>query len=89
MTVLFVLLIPNYQTTMKTCERCLRPDVCNYAGQCLKAKDDLIHENEEVIEMGLCEVPHIMLRPDQLYRFVVMPDCEKCKDAAAPYRTNA
>ena len=38
--------------------------------------------------MGLCEVPHIMLRPEQLYRFVVMPDCQKCKDAAAPYQTN-
>ena len=32
-----------------------------------------------VIEMGLCEVEHVMLHPNQLYRFVVMPDCDKCK----------
>ena len=41
-----------------------------------------------VIEMGLCEVQHIMLRPNQLYRFVVMPDCEKCK-ALDVYSPNA
>ena len=41
-----------------------------------------------VIEMGLCEVEHIMLRPNQLYRFVVMPDCEKCK-ALDVYSPNA
>lgn len=44
--------------------------------------------DEEVVEMSLCEVPHIMLRPDQLYRFAVMSDCQKCKDATEPYRTN-
>ena len=32
-----------------------------------------------VIEMGLCEVEHVMLRPNQLYRFIVMPGCEKCR----------
>ena len=32
-----------------------------------------------VIEMGLCEVEHVMLRPNQLYRFIVMPGCDKCK----------
>jgi len=32
-----------------------------------------------VIEMGLCEVEHVMLRPNQLYRFTVMPGCDKCK----------
>jgi len=34
---------------------------------------------QEPIELGLCEVEHIMLRPNQLYRFIVMPGCEKCK----------
>lgn len=72
---------------MKTCERCLRPDVCNYAGQCLKPKEDP-QKVDDVVEMGICEVPHIMLRPDQLYRFVVMPGCKKCAEAASPYLAN-
>ena len=33
----------------------------------------------KVTEMGLCEVRGIVLRPNQLYRFLVMPGCEKCK----------
>jgi hypothetical protein len=74
---------------MKTCERCLRPDVCNYAGQCLKPEEKPAPKADDVIEMGLCEVPHISLRPDQLYRFVVMPGCAKCESAAAPYLTNS
>lgn len=45
--------------------------------------------SDEVIEMGLCEVPHIFLRPNQLYRFVVMPGCKACTDAAVPYTQNA
>ena len=60
----------------------MRPEVCSYAGQCLKAADDA-RLGPDVIEMGLCEVPMIGLRPNQLYRFVVMPDCENCKAAAA------
>jgi hypothetical protein len=32
-----------------------------------------------VTVMGLCEVEHVFLRPNQLYRFVVMPGCDKCK----------
>jgi hypothetical protein len=54
----------------------------------LKKILETVNPDSEVIEMGLCEVPHIGLRPDQLYRFVVMPDCQKCEDAAAPYQTN-
>ncbi len=41
--------------------------------------------SDPVIVMGLCEIPHIMLRPNQLYRFVVMPGCKKCEAAAAPF----
>jgi hypothetical protein len=36
-----------------------------------------------VIEMGLCEIPHLFLHPGQLYKFVVMPDCPACAKAAA------
>lgn len=39
----------------------------------------------EVVEMRLCEVPMVMLRPNQDYRFTVDPNCEKCADAAKPY----
>ncbi len=41
---------------------------------------------EEVIEMALCEVPFLMLRPGVLYRFVEMPGCDACAAAAAPYK---
>ena len=51
----------------------------------LEARVAEFQDPEEVIEMGLCEVPYIGLRPGQLYRFVVMPGCEKCAAAAAPY----
>jgi len=34
---------------------------------------------ESVTVMGLCKVEHVFLRPNQLYRFVVMPGCDKCK----------
>ncbi len=36
----------------------------------------------EPIELGLCEVEHIFLKPNQLYVFVVIPDCEKCAQLA-------
>jgi hypothetical protein len=39
----------------------------------------------EVFEMGLCEVYHIILRKNQLYRFVILGDCEKCKEIASHY----
>ena len=44
--------------------------------------------NGVITEMALCEVPHVFLRPGQLYRFVVMPGCKACEDAAAPYSPN-
>lgn len=31
-----------------------------------------------ICEMGLCEVGHIFLKPNQLYRFVVIEGCKKC-----------
>lgn len=42
----------------------------------------------EVIEMALCEVGRLMLRPDVLYRFTVRDGCKACADAAAPYPPN-
>ena len=42
-------------------------------------------KDEEIVEMALCEVPYIFLRPNQLYKFIVMPNCEKCSAAAKPY----
>lgn len=29
-------------------------------------------------EMYVCEIAHLILRPNQTYRFAVHPDCEKC-----------
>jgi hypothetical protein len=36
-----------------------------------------------VVEMGMCEAPHVALKPNQLYRFVVMSSCDMCKKIAA------
>lgn len=44
--------------------------------------------NDAITEIALCEVPHILLRPGQLYLFVVRPGCKACEDAAAPYSPN-
>jgi hypothetical protein len=38
----------------------------------------------EVIELALCEPPHLFLRPDVLYRFVVMEGCPDCARACNP-----
>lgn len=38
-----------------------------------------------ITELSLCEVPHLQLRSNTLYRFVVQPGCEACKSAAAVY----
>lgn len=43
-------------------------------------------ELSDVVEMWLCEVPHLFLRPDQLYRFGVDPNCQACVSAAAVYK---
>jgi len=41
--------------------------------------------NNEIIEMALCEVDHVMLRPNRLYRFIVMPNCPACEKLASVY----
>jgi hypothetical protein len=38
---------------------------------------------ELIIEMALCEVNHVFLKANQLYRFVVMPNCKECAALAA------
>lgn len=35
-----------------------------------------------VLSMGLCEAAHLILRPDQLYRFVQLAGCAKCATLA-------
>lgn len=35
-------------------------------------------KKEDVMEMRLCEQGHVILKPDQLYRFTVDPHCPKC-----------
>ena len=39
----------------------------------------------EVTELALCESEHLILRADQLYRFVAMPGCKRCEELAAVY----
>jgi hypothetical protein len=41
---------------------------------------------EKITKMRICEVPHIFLQPDILYRFTVDPDCDNCQSAVAPYK---
>ncbi len=33
----------------------------------------------EVMEMRVCEIAFLILRPGQLYRFTVDPDCARCR----------
>jgi len=40
---------------------------------------ELPKDSYEVIEMNICEVEHIVLRANKLYRFLIDPNCEKCK----------
>jgi hypothetical protein len=37
---------------------------------------------EEVIIMNICEVPHLILKPNVIYKFVVAENCESCRLAA-------
>ena len=39
-------------------------------------------DNEQPLNMRLCETQHVRLKPDTLYRFTVDPQCQKCKDEA-------
>lgn len=38
--------------------------------------------SEAVTIMGLCETEQLVLHPNQLYRFMVMPDCARCAELA-------
>jgi hypothetical protein len=37
---------------------------------------------EEIIELALCEQTHLILKPNVLYRFVVMEGCYQCEELA-------
>lgn len=53
---------------------------------CERAAELMPHTHEEkVVEIALCEVDWIFLRPNQLYRFVPIPGCELCHGLAAQY----
>jgi hypothetical protein len=41
---------------------------------------------ETPIEMALCEQEFLILRPDTLYIFRVIPNCERCKALAEAYK---
>jgi len=62
--------------TQKDAEASLWPD--------LAAKWNTRHNAP--IEMRLCEIGHVMPRPNQPYIFTVDPKCPKCVAAALPYQ---
>lgn len=37
------------------------------------------HNMDDVLEMFLCETERVILKPNQLYRFNVDPNCDRCK----------
>lgn len=39
-------------------------------------------EEKDICELALCETRHIYLKPNQLYRFVIIPDCKECERLA-------
>lgn len=38
----------------------------------------------DIYEMALCEAEGVVLKPNQLYRFTVVPDCLKLAEASDP-----
>lgn len=36
-------------------------------------------DQNKIIELGMCEKDHLYLRANQLYRFIVMPNCKECE----------
>lgn len=40
------------------------------------------------LEMRICEVPHVFLRPNQAYRFTVDTECKMCRYFAEQYQPN-
>ena len=52
---------------------------------CEKGRTKMKESKEVIHVMGICEVDHVFLRPNQLYRFEVIEGCEKCKKLAEVY----
>ena len=42
--------------------------------------------NDEIVEIALCEYSKIILKEDQLYKFIAVPDCEECKRLQEVYK---
>ena len=55
----------------------------DYCEQC--SGTGKILQPEQVTEMRLCELRFVGLRPGQLYRFTVDPNCPKCVEDAKPF----
>jgi hypothetical protein len=36
--------------------------------------------NRQITKMFICEIPKLILHPNQLYEFMVAEDCQDCKD---------
>lgn len=55
--------------------------IAENGGEVIKKKKT--KQSTDVVEVALCEVSRIFLRPDQLYKFVVMDNCSECATLAA------
>jgi hypothetical protein len=42
-----------------------------------------VSAGEEVVTMSICEIPHVFLHLNVLYRFVASPGCSRCAELAA------
>lgn len=45
-------------------------------------ESEALKEQEPVTELMLCEVEHLFLHPNQLYRFIVGKGCKRCQELA-------
>lgn len=43
-------------------------------------------QEEDILELALCEQNHLILRPNRLYRFVAIEGCANCEELAAVYK---
>lgn len=59
--------------------------IAENGGEVVKKKTGKTKQSTDIVEVALCEVSRILLRPDQLYRFVVMDNCSECAHLAAIY----
>lgn len=57
-------------------------EVAKMLGEAKAKLESLMAIGDDVLEMGLCETEHVLLKPNRTYRFVVMPDCDRCKELA-------